>query len=293
MELANRISLIRDEIADSKASPAIQESLLSALIAWVNLWPEPPGSPVAFEKEFAFKQTDLRGRPFFLCGRRDYEGTDEKGLFLGEFKTRRGPWRKESIDSSLVDWWRAWEVSWQAAIYLRALTLENAAIAASLNSFVNRFLVRVAIKQGKFNSAEVREKWFTYTPQRQEELWGSFLYQVTSAIDCYERNQWPMSGVHTSCVNRFRKLCPYWDLCTGKSGASRPVTFPPSHLSMVETLDPAIPWFDVSKISLFSECPKKFYWRHILGIVEPEQDYLTEGKLFHRAVELLWGGGVA
>ncbi|MCB7128625.1 MAG: PD-(D/E)XK nuclease family protein [Candidatus Brocadiales bacterium] len=289
--LADRIALIRTEIAASKASPAIQESLLASLVEWVRLWPEPPGQAVGFETEFAFKQTDLRDRPFYLCGRRDYEGTDSKGLFLGEFKTRRGPWIRQSVDASLKDWWRAWDVSWQAAVYLRALTSVND--GSPPDTFVNRFLVRVAIKPGKFNSATVREKWFTYTPKMQADLWQSFLTQVTNAIDCYERNEWPMSGVHTSCLNRFRKLCPYWDFCTAKNGAARPITFPQSHLSMVGTLDPAIPWFDVSKISLFSECPRKFYYRYILGITEPEQDYLTEGKLFHQAVELLWGGGVA
>ena len=140
------------------------------------------------------------------------------------------------MDASLVDWWRAWDVSWQAAIYLRALNVQRAGLPVDS---VRRFLVRVAIKPGKFNNAAVREKWFTYSPKMQADLWNSFLTQVTNANDCYERNEWPMSGVHTSCLNRFRKLCPYWNFCVLKSGAACPSTFPQSHLSMVKDLAPA------------------------------------------------------
>src|SRR5690554_2038433 len=48
--------------------------------------------------------------------------------------------------------------------------------------------------------------------------------------------------------------------------------------------------FSFSRLNLYETCPKKFYYRYVLKLPEPQTKPLALGKAVHKAIELLIKG---
>src|SRR5207245_8483734 len=139
----SRLDAIAAAVKQATQRPDLQHSVVHCLPAWFRTFNSDPFSALAVEKEFAVPMKDLRGRPFWLVGRRDFDGIHHihGDVFLGEYKTHRGPWRKsDSVDKMLAEWWEGGKLNLQAAVYLH--TLQND-YPGKLHSL--RFLVLVAV----------------------------------------------------------------------------------------------------------------------------------------------------
>lgn len=254
--------------------------MIKCLVAWVQKFSNDPWQTLACEKQFGVLMTDLRGRQFWFVGKRDYDGQDHVGPFLGEYKTHRGPWRKSmSVDSMLDEWFEDWKLNLQAAMYLKAMQADYGVF-----SYL-RYLVRVAVKPGPYNSAEARERWFSFDPAVWQSLVDGFVGTVTEILDAAELNNWPKND--SQCVNKYKKRCPYWGPCQNKAPLVQLYPYIP-HLTHLEQLQPKLPWFDVSSVRLYRECPQRWYRQHVLHQAPERTEALEEGSAFHAGLEILY-----
>ncbi len=305
-----KIAQIAANIRGSGAPPEMVESLIQTLSAYIRRFPEAPGRTIAAEREFCLELRDIRkGRPFYLVGRRDWEGTDGFSTsappLLGEFKTHRGPWRKSmSIDDMLngtlksgekaeePGYWDGWRSAWQAAVYLATTPFSEAdrpSYEQIYSLMPHNFLVRVAVKPGPYNEADAREKRFHYSPDHHKFLLDGFFHTISQMMDDTESGVFPVRLF--SCINRYRKTCPFYEDCHG-GHLSLISVVNPSHLDILNSgkLDPAIPAFDVSRVSMYAECPARYKKVYLEHLPEGPNSAYQEGGLFHSALEVLYGG---
>lgn len=272
-----QLDAIAAAVRGETVNPLLQHSVIQCLVAWFKAFPNDPFVTKACEKPFAVPMQDLKGRDFWFVGRRDYEGTHKLhgDLFLGEFKTHRGPWRKiDTVDKMLTEWWEGWRLNLQAAMYLYSLRRDYPGELQSL-----RYLVRVAVKPGQYNSAECREKWFQFDPGVWQQQVDGFRATVTQILDTtiYATSD-------QACFSKYNKRCPYWGPCQNKAPfvQLRPWTH---HLTHIDALTPKWPAFDVTSVRLFRECPRKWAYRYIDKLEPLDSEALEEGRAFHAGLD--------
>lgn len=277
-----KLRAIAAGIASATQNPILQESAVRCVAAWVKKWPLDPWKTLAVEHQFALLLKDLRGRPFWFVGKRDYDGLDADGPFLGEYKTHRGPWRKNMTVTKMVEkWFEGWLLNLQAAMYLYAMQKQHGHFPKL------RYLVRVAVKPGQYNpTASAHQKWFQYDPKVWKGLVEGFFGTVTEMQDAAALTNYPMNDM--ACINRYQKVCPYLGLCQGKQALVQLFPYVP-HLTHLSTLTPDAPWFDVSSVRLYRECPQKWYKERIAPALSPVRSpALEEGSAFHAGMEILY-----
>lgn len=279
----SRLRAVAGGIVQNTTNPVLQASVVKCFAAWVKKWPTDPWTTLAVEKEFALPLKDLRGRSFWFVGKRDYDGKDNDGPFLGEYKTHRGPWRKKMTVQRMIDnWFDGWKLNLQAAMYLYAMQKQYGHFPKL------RYLVRVAVKPGIYNpSAFAFQRWFQYHPKVWKALVEGFFGTVTEMNDAAAQNNYPMNDM--ACINRYGKECPYRSLCEGQSKALVQLFPYAPHLSNVEALQPVAPWYDVSSVRLYRECPQKWYKERVKPRLSPAKSLaLEEGSAFHAGMEILY-----
>ena len=276
----SRLDAIAAAVKQATQRPDLQHSVVQCLLAWFRTFNSDHFSALAVEKEFAVPMKDLKDRPFWLVGRRDFDGLHHihGDVFLGEYKTHHGPWRKsDSVDKMLAEWWEGWHLNLQAAVYLRSLLHDYPDRLHAL-----RYLVRVAIKPGRYNEATAQEKWFQFDPVVHQRQIQGFVCTATQMLDALVSGVYPTNDL--ACFSKYNKRCPYWGPCQNKAAL---VQLHPwkHHLTFVEALEPKWPAIDVTSVRLYRECPQKWYQRYILKREEARSDALEEGSAFHAGLE--------
>lgn len=259
--------------------PVILEPIIDILTAWVRQWPSENFKIVATEQQFALPMTDLRNRKFYFAGKIDLVGELPNGsLFVHDAKSHRGPWKKsQSIDDCLEDFWLDWHQNIQTRLYTYAIgqLYPGRTLAGS-------FLIRVGVKPGTYNQADVRERWFpaTHVDRAVYGLEASMthLLDLREQIDPY---YYPVSD--SACVDKYHRLCPFWNLCTAGDKRGLTENRLVDYLPIVNTLD--APWIDVSHLRMFRDCPRKYYHGRVLGLQPPTPDYFIKGHAFHAGLE--------
>jgi hypothetical protein len=275
-----KIQAVAAAISKETQNVEIKDSVVRCLALWMRKWPNDSWQTLSVEKQFAVRLNDLRGRPFWFVGKRDYDGLDHVCPFLGEYKTHRGPWmRKMTVDKMLEEWFESWKLNLQSAMYLHAMEHQYGPLSHL------RYLVRCVIKPGPYNSEDAREKWLSYDRLVHQSLVDSFIGRVTQINDSLESNNWPKTD--TACINRYKKQCAYWGICKGGAPTEQLEPYTP-HLTHLDALTPVLPWYDVSSVRLYQECPHKWYQQHILRLAQKRSLALEEGSAFHSGIETLY-----
>lgn len=271
---------IVEAVHNVTTDPEILEPIIAILTAWVRRWPSETFKIVDAEREFALPMKDLRGRDFYACGKIDLIGELPSGaLFVHDAKSHRGPWRKsQSIDDCLKDFWIDWHQNIQTRFYSHVVTRMYPG-----RHYNDSFLIRVGVKPGPYNDAEVRERWFTLTHVERVVL--NVQATMTHVLDLLEsplgESVWPAHD--HNCMDKYHHQCPYWNLCTAGSQAGLHTENVVDYLPIVNNLDK--PWIDVSNIRTFRDCPRRFYYNRVRRLFPPPPDYFIKGHAFHAGLE--------